>query len=386
MAVPTIRDGQVATKGARAINQDQPVVDMLDHIYTLDPESNPALTVLTARAQVKKAESFEIKHLEDQPIPEQDLVNGAQTNVETTIEVDNGPYHRAGDVILNPRTGELIRVTAVATNDLTVTRGYGGTTAAAMNDNDNLLNLGTPEEEGARGPAAKNTVVVTKSNYTEILKTSVHVSRTVEQTSLYGMEERARQRARKGAEHARDWEQKLFHGIKSEDTTTGSAPIRMTGGIDQHIVTNILDAGGAMTESTFLDFLGDVFRYKVDGGSGSRAMFSSREVINTINTWGTGKLETVAGGSKLGFKVTTYATPYGDLDVVNHPLLETAYAGYAYIVDMAGILIRPLQPTVLQTDIQENDEDGHRDQYLTEQGFSFMNEEAFGLIKGVTFS
>lgn len=385
---PTIRDGQVATKGTRAVNQDRHVIDILDQVYTIDPKSNPMLTVLTAKSMVKPAESFEVKHLEDEPVPEWDAVNDGtdMSDSDTAMVVDNGPYHRVGDVILVPRTGEVVRVTAVSTNTLTVVRGYGGTTAAIILDDDPILNLGAPEEEGDTAPEAKHTITTTKSNFTQIKRTTVHLSRTLSETNMYGPDERSRLRAKAMAEHGRDWEQILLHGTKSEDTSTAATPIRMAGGLDEHITTNSLAAGGALTENEFIDFVGDVMRFKVDGGSGSRALLASREILNTMSTWGGDKLQTRPGSGKYGFAITTYVSPYGDIDIVYHPLLEQGYAGTGYLVDMSGIMIRPLHRTEMKTNIQANDEDGFKDEILTEQSFSFINEKAFGKITGVTFS
>lgn len=384
--MPTIRDGMVATQGTNAINQDQLVVDMLDKIYTYDPQSNPMLTVLTAKSRLKAANAVEVQHLEDEPIPEWDFVDGAQTNVDTSIEVDNGAYFRAGDVVLNVRTDEYFSVDSVAANVLTATRGALGSTAAAMNDNDQIINLGTPEEEGSTIPVAKATVTTTKSNFTQIKRTPVDLSRTLSQVSLYGSAERPRLRRMAGAKHARDWEQILLHGKKNNDTS-GAKPVRTAGGLDEHITTNVVAAGGTLTESELVDIAGDVFRFKVEGGNGgtSRAMLCSREVMSTIGSWGSAKLQTTPGVGKYGFKVSTFVTPHGNLDLVNHPLLEDGYAGYAYIVDMSGIMIRPLQRTVLRTNVHDDEYDGVKDEYLTEQSFSFIQEKAFAKITGVTF-
>lgn len=385
---PTIRTGQLATKGTNAVNADRHIVDMLDRIYTYDPASSPMLTVLTARSRVKPANSFEVKHLEDEPIPEWDTDSGSGLNDSaTTLNVSNGGYHRAGDILYNPATGEYLRVTAVSTNALTVVRGYGASSGAAIAASQKLLNLGAAEQEGDSSPPAKSTVTVTKSNYTEIKKEPVHLSRTLAETAMYGTEnERNRLRVKAGAKHAREWEYVLLFGQKNEDTSTATNPIRTAGGLNAHITTNELDANGTLTETELVDFIGDVNRYKVDGGGGRKALLASRAVLSTMSNWGANKLQTVSGASqRYGFAISEFVTPYGVLDVVNHPLLEEGFEGMAFIVDMAGIMIRPLHRTTLQTNIQDNDEDGYKDQYLTEQSFSFINEKAYGRIKDVTF-
>lgn len=386
--MPTVRNGQMATKGPTApILADRAVVDMLERIYTYDPQSTPMLTVLTNRHKVKPASATTVEHLEDEPVPEWDTENGGGVAMGgTTLTVSNGTYHRVGDLIFNPATGEIVRVTAVATNDLTITRAWAGSDTAIASGQ-NLLNLGAAEEEGDNAPAAKHTITTKKSNYTEIKKETVHLSRTLDQVNLYGGKERARQRRKAGARHARDWEQTLIWGKKVEDTSTGTNPIRSAGGLNEHITTNELDVSstGVLAESDFRDFVGDVFRYKVDGGGGKKVLIASRAVIDTMESWGASKLETMPGGTKYGFQIRTYVSTYGSLDVVYHPLLEVGVDGYGFIVDMAGVMCRPLQRTKLMTNIHDPDEDGYRDMYLTEQSFSFINEKAFGRIKGVSY-
>lgn len=383
----TVRDGQLRTKGTNAVNPDQLAPDVQDRIYNYDAGSTPLNSVLMKRGRVVPAHQTEVKHLEGQTIPDWDKDSGSgATNSATTVNVLNGQYHRVGEVLLNPATGEGMLITAIATNALTVTRGYTGT-AAAIAASQSLINLGAPEAEGADAPIARATVPVTLSNYTQIKRTPVSLSRTLAQVNTVGGKERDRLRRNAGIEHARDWENILLHGTKKEDTSSG-IPVRLAGGLDSYVQTNILDASaissGAIVETDINKWLAQVFRYRVDGGGGRKVLVVGTNMMSRMSSWGIGKLQTQAGASKmLGFEVSTYVSPYGPLDVVYHPLLTDGYADRAYVVDMAGIMIRPLQRTILRTDIGNKTTDGYQDEYLTEQTFSFINEKAFGIIKGI---
>ena len=388
VGTPTVRSGQLASKGTNAIATTQTVVNMLPKIYTLDSGQNPALRGLTSRAgSVIDLDSYKVEWHEDEPVPEKDTTAGSETDSDTTIAVAHGTYHKAGDIIAVPRTGEYIRVTAVAANNLTVTRGFAGTTAAAMNSGEYLLNLGIADMEGNTSPPAKQTVVASVSNYTQIVKTPVHVTRTLSQTKLYGGAERPRQRLKAGVKHARLLEQQFFHGQKLEDTSTATNPIRLAGGIDEFVVSNVLDASGALSETELYEWLGTVYRHGVDGAmGGKRVMFAGQAIINTLSMWGQGKIQTVSGSmQKFGFSMSELITPYGSLGIVYHPLLEGEYAGRAYVLAMEGISMGALQRTILQTDIQANDEDGYKDQYLSECTFIIKNEAAHGIIIGATY-
>jgi len=384
---PTVRSGQIASKGTNAISADRLVVNMQNRVYTYDSGSNPALRALTMRAQVVPIDSFEAKWLEDEPVPEWDTTTASGTSGTNPIPVTNGTYHKAEDIIAIPRTGEYVRVTSVSVNNLTVTRGFAGTTAAAYNNGERIINLGIADMEGDTSPVAKATVTATLSNFTQIVKTPVHLSRTLAQTKLYGGAERPRLRVKAAAKHARLHELIFFHGQKLEDTSTATNPIRLSGGLDEFITTNILNAAGALSESELYEWLGTVFRHGVDGASSTgRVLFAGPSLMSTISMWGVNKLTTDSKrNATYGFTIKTLLTPFGDLDIVYHPLLEQEYAGYGYVVDMSGIKIATLQPTVLQTNIQQTDEDGYKDQYLTEQTYLIINEKAHGIIKGVDF-
>lgn len=382
---PTVRTAQVRTKGTQAVLADRHVVDMQKKVYMLDSGQNPALRALTMRSSVVPVKSFEPSWLEDSPVPEWDVTTATSADNDTTFDVANGTYFKAGDLVRIPRTGEYVLVGSVSSNVVTVTRGVAGT-AAALNSGERLHNMGLVDTEGNTSPEARTTIMAKKSNFTRTLKTPVELSRTTSQVELYGGNERPRLRKNAGVKHARLLELDLFHGTKLE-TVSGATVRRYAGGLDHFVQTNILTVNGMLSESELYEWLGTVYRHGVDGAvSNGRVLFAGQALMNTISMWGQNKLTTDSGRNKAyGFHISSLLTPYGTLDIVYHPLLEEEYEGYGYVCDMSGIKIGQLQPTVLQTDIQAPDLDGYKDQYLSEQTYMVMNEQAFGIIKGVEF-
>lgn len=386
--MPTIRTGAVATGGTNALNPDQLVVDMFEDVFQYDPPESPLMTIVTKRLQVKAARATEVKHLEDDVVPEWDTLTTTITAGATALIVSNPQYHRPGDILKFPTTGETARVTAVneGTSTLTVLRSWGATAAAAVAAPASFINLGAAEMEGDLSPQAKTTVTVTKSNYLQIFKEPVHVTRTLENVDNYGGNERLRQRRKAGAKHARDMEQVCLHGEKNLDTASASNPIRSAGGLDEHITTNVLAAGGTLLQSEFNKFVGDCMRFSVRPGRKRKLLLCSRPMMATISGWGESKLETnSAASATYGIQVTTLITPFGTLDIINHPLLENGYEGYGYIIDPDGIWYRPARRTKLETNIQANGEDAWKDQFLTEATYTFALEKCFGKITGVVF-
>lgn len=386
MAV-TVRTGNQATAGSYAINQDQRVVEMMERVFQYDPPDSPMMTVVTKRMQVQRARSVKPSHLEDDVLPEWDTVTTGGNSGVVVITVANPTYHRIGDILKVVATGETLRV--IGKNDTTgalnVSRSWGATAAATIANSSWVLNMGAAEAEGDLSPESKSTVTVTQFNYTQILRTSVKVTKTLDNIELYGGPERARQRRKEGARHARLWEQIALHGEKNEDTTVGDTPIRSAGGIDERISTNILSTGGVLTESQFIDFIGDCMRYSVNGRK-RKGLLASRELMAVISSWGNHKIRTNSqANATYGIDVSTYISPFGTLDIIAHTLLENGYAGYGYIVDWDGVWYRPARRTVLNTNIQQPGEDAFKDEWFTEATFSFALEKAFGKITGVTY-
>jgi hypothetical protein len=66
------------------------------------------------------------------------------------------------------------------------------------------------------------------------------------------------------------------------------------------------------------------------------------------------------------------------------------YSGHGYLLDLDKIVMRPLRGgrsagslAVRITNIQANDEDSRRDEYLSELSLEFQNEKAHAMLTGV---
>ena len=119
------------------------VEDVADVIGLISPHETPLLDHLgDPRAP---ARSTIHEWLEDSLLPNTDLINQASftpsATAATQFNVDNGNRFRIGDQVRADGSKEVMLVTAFATNQLTVIRGYGGTAAEALADNKKLIIL-----------------------------------------------------------------------------------------------------------------------------------------------------------------------------------------------------------------------------------------------------
>jgi len=370
------------------INQDRRVVDMSTKIALLQPSKAPLITLLK-RLSKRNAINPIFHWLEDDLQARWDAVNQVnETAVGTAVIVDNADLFSVADIVKVPRTGEVMKVTAVdsATNTLTVVRAYGTTSAALLVDNDPLVIIGNAFKEGSTAGTPKTVSTTTVFNYTQIFRTPIKITKTQDASELYGGSDRPYQRMKKGIEHAIDLERAAWFGEKSEHTS-GDEIIRTTAGIIPLITANAVtyDASNALTEDNFEKaFLEDLFRY----GSDTKTMFCSGRVISVINSWGRDKIQTVVGEETYGLKIYRYISAHGALNLVKHHLFEgDVYGRMAVALDLEKVKIRPLvgRDTKLNTNIQPNDADYYLDEYITETGFEVKLPQTHGILNNVDF-
>lgn len=373
------------------IQSDQLALDFGDQIALLDPNENP-YTLFMRMASKRRTVSYTFSWFEDRRKARFDTVDGTPNTTDTTINVDHGSYYQQWDLWQNTRTGEVFRIDGVSSNALTVTRNIapsGVGTGTAMNDADELMLVGTAQPENDTSKPARSDVPSKVSNLTQILRTPFEASETL-RSSMFQLspDEWGRQGKMKGIEHALDIESALLFGKKS-DTQPGSAHSRTTGGLLSFITTNQTDAGGDLSEAEFNAFMATAFT--AGGGSATKLALSSATAVGALNKFPASKQMTQNNEKTYGMDVTTYTSPFGTLKLVYHKLLRGAkYGGYLVLVDMANVSYRFLandqqsRDTKLLTNRQANDQDGRKDEFLSEVGGEVRLQETHAVLTGIT--
>ena len=119
--------------------------------------------------------------------------------------------------------------------------------------------------------------------------------------------------------------------------------------------------------ATFDEYVAQpAFRY----GSKEKLLIAGPKLMTKINSWAIDDVLTdVSKDKTYGMRVKTLVTSYGDLQVIYDPLLaESGHADYGMVIDPENVRYCYLdgRDTKLKTNIQENDRDGIKDEYLTE--------------------
>lgn len=374
--MPTIIEGDALTAVSNAVNASRLVIDMKDKIHLLEPSADP-LTVLTKKAKSASCYNPKFEWLEDEATPVSDRINYATGYASTVTEltIDTGEYVQANDLIRFQRTGEVCLVTSVASDVVTCARSFGGTTAAAVVDNDQFTILGGAYPENDTSNTSVQVQVSEKYNYSQIVRNPFGVSRTLQNTRAYGGDVLAYTTKARGIEHAKDIENILFFG---ERGISASEARRSSGGLDEWISTNVKDFGGGIGS---LDEIFDAAEADFRYGSKEKMLFAGRGVVSNISLLAADQLRVVPEDKTYGIHVQKLMTPHGVYNIVAHDLLAGDYYGTrAFIVDMDAVGYRFLQnsDTKLKTNIQAPDVDGRKDEFITEMGLERAEEKRHG--------
>jgi hypothetical protein len=383
------------------LSSTQRAIALDKDILLLEPQAAP-LTVFTKSIEgggnVRPTEDPEFKWVEDEADIRWDAVNkiGGYEAEDTSIVVDTGEVFYKNALVRVPRTGEIFFIKKIETNTLAeVTRGYAGTTAAALLDDDPLFVVGIVAEEGDTSFEARRKAPSTIANYTEITRTSIEESGTAMSSgNLTNPHAWIYEHKKRNIEHLKTIEHKGLFGSKASTTGPNGGTLRTTNGLLAYLTSNNQDMGGTMTETELSSWVRSLTRY----GSDTKTVFCSRLALDVISNYAVGRLQGIQSDrdTVYGVKITRYITPNGELKLVPHPLLEGAvWGGYMIAVDFgkAAPQYRYLgganapggsRDTRLLTNRQANDRDGQLDEVLTECGFQVPQPKTGGVATGIT--
>lgn len=371
--------------------------DVADVISLLDVARYPMLAILTNAGKdpvtkqgeaLKKKETTdpEFKWFEDKFGAREDIIAANQSGA-TTLVVTNGAYFSIGDVLLcvkstqgtNNPTGEVMLVTNVATNTLTLVRQVGDASLGGglLQQNDVIWIIGNANEEGAGLREIKATTVAEALNYCQIFRTTIGVTETSRNTQGWTKEsDFDYQTRKKGIEHLVDIERAFMFG-KKELITSGVHPKRFTGGAFQRIAQVVSNIA---TRDDFNGYLRTLFAH----GNTEKYLFSSGYVVDKIGNFAHDKLQVVQGEKTFGLSIIKYLSPHGTLNIIKHDLLTgDLYGKSAVGVDMEALTYRYLsnRDTKLLTNRQAAGEDSNINEYLTECGLQLEQPERHAVVK-----
>lgn len=369
------------------VEQNLRRLDIGSRIALLDKDQTPFLA-LTNRTNNERCVSPKFTNYEDTMQARVDTVPGGALVGDGTITVANGGRFNVEDLVLAPATKELMRVTAVAGNVLTVTRGVGST-AAAIAAGAQVYIVGSAAMEGDVSKQARSDTPTPVTNYTQIFKDPVDESGTALSSDfITEPHDWDYQKDKKGKEHASRIERSFWFGRPSE---SGTPAVRTTGGFFHFQgATNAVDAGGSWTENELWSASPSLFAH----GSKRKIAFAGSIPLGVVSQWANSKAQLELGDTALGLETTELRSPLGRPFLVHAPLFDdtAVYSGYMAVVDFdSGVKKRYLaggvggsRDTHFVENIQENDRDGKKGEYRSEVGLQIGEPSRHGYIYGIT--
>lgn len=344
-----------------------------------------------AKRQVMNAQ-FEIFTDEVQENATQINLAAGYSASAASIVVDDGSLFVANDQLYVPRTGETMLVSARSSNTLTVVRGIGSTGVALL-DNDYVVRIASAYPVNSLSGTPKSSQVARDYNYTQIFRTPVAMGRTDKDSKLnYTPKSDMDRLLMEGAvEHLRSQERAFWYGARSENAAIDSSGTRQrtTGGVFSFITNNVFDisgSGGVLTTTVLDSFAELAFAY----GSTVKYLFCSPRVLSKINGLSEHLIRRTSEESMFGSNLYEYTTSHGTFILVRVPHfgasgLGVAFGGTAVCIDPAQIKYAYLQnaENELRMNVQENDRDGEKHEWLAECGLHFANQKAHAILQGV---
>lgn len=231
------------------------------------------------------ATSTKHEWLEDVLHAAQDQINGAKLDSDVTITVDDGTKFAAGMILAIDGSDELIKVTAVAGNDLTVERGYGSSTAEAIADDATVRIVANPRLQGTDPGDNKGQEPGVEYNYTQIMDRTAKVTNTAEAVKKYGMDSALNYQVNVHLDAlVKELNKSIIYGRR---VAPAAGVPSMMGGILQFLnqaggnITNA--AGGALTATVLNNLLEQIV---IDGGKPVTLLCNTNQArkITALNT------------------------------------------------------------------------------------------------------
>lgn len=307
---------------------------------------------------------------------------------ETTISVatGHGARFKVGTLFKLAVAGvtEVMQVTAISGDDLTVVRGYGSTSgqAGTAGTADKIQIIAHPAQEGQDPPADESAIRTKVSNYTQIFQRGINVSHTMRSVLQAGVaDEYTYQVARRLMEVMREMDSSLVAGIKSASAGSDSV-YRTMGGIiefSSQSTGNLTTTSEALTLSVVNGMCKDIWD---DGGYPNFILVGGKQK-RAISAFDQSARRSVYDSTVAGYVVDKIITDLGFvLDVIVDPWVPD---DVAIVGDLNKVRMMPLRNSAVRAEDLAKTGAAFKGQIYGEYTAEFRNaKEAFAYHNSLT--
>jgi hypothetical protein len=360
--------------------------DVADLVAINSPHETPLLDALGDAP--RSAKSTRHEWLEDALVPNVDTVSSFEADPDRIVPT-NPERFRVGDQVKVSGTGEIVLITAIdpETDEMSVVRGYGGSTEGSIDADDELVNLGNASLEGADAHSPRFTTRSRKSNFTQIFATTVEVSGTeLAVRKIAVRDEMEYQKNQRLRELLRDLENTVINGVAPTTTTQGSATVRRTmNGIASFVQSNRFAPGEnafpsetTLTEEQLNVALREIWQNS--SGGVDLILVNGREK-RAINGFIASNRRFISDSETMKSMVNIYESDFGVCRVV---MSRWVPAGTVYLLDSSRIAVMPLTSRSFHYKPLARTGDRETGQLIGEYTLELRNENAHGVITGLS--
>jgi hypothetical protein len=282
-------------------------------------------------------------------------------------------------------------VTGVTGNDLTVTRGYGGTSPEAIANGQTLHILGNAALEGGDAPTARFTNRSRRTNYTQIFTAGVEVSGSQLAAQQIGLDDELDyQKQERLRELVRDLENCVINGVASDmNPQGGSATRRTMEGIIPFIQSNAFENGvdgfpageGSGNDELTEQQLNQALRQIWEQSNGMvDTIVVSGFQKRRINSFISSNRQYDAGDTRFRDMVGVYESDFGVCRVV---LSRWVPSDTVLLLDSSRLDVLPMAGRSFYFKKLAPQGDRELGQVIGEYTLEMRNENAHGLIRGL---
>jgi hypothetical protein len=339
------------------VTETSNVRDVSTRLLLLEVDRTP-LYVLTNNSKRKvSVYSPRIEWFEDADLVLTTTMNGtaAVGAAGTTINVTDGTLFGINDMLSFAGTtasasdpGEIALVTGVATNILTIQRGFASTTADTVGTTATIKILGVAAQEASAIQTPRTPQKAQKLSGAQIFEWPMQITRTAASTKIYGdRPERARLQMLAMRRQKLEIENIGLFGKYSE-SLSGTSSRYTSMGLRSIISSFNTDAGGTLTMGTFMQWSRFAFRF----GSPEKLLVASPLIKEAMDFWAVNKILTKSEDKVFGISLRRYVTSNGTWLIANNYNMDGSAADEAYGVDLPSVEFCPLNENGINNDTQ----------------------------------
>jgi uncharacterized protein YaaQ len=268
---------------------------------------------------------------------------GALTSGATTLTVvtGQGTRLRIGTLLRDTAQGktEVIQVTAISSDTITIVRGYGSTTGEAHAASATFRIIGRPKQSGEDVSVDRSTVRTRRNNYCQIFEDAVIIAGDAEAVLKAGVpSEVALQAADRMIELMRELDNSIIMGVVNEAAPSDTVYRSMGGVIEFLTLAN--GNSNSTNEATSEQVINDMYRQAYNDGGNPNLLVVNQSQMKVISTFNADKIRIAPGVNMAGVFVTKFMTDLGqELDILLDRWMPD---DTAVLLDTSRLMVVPL--------------------------------------------